>query len=238
MDEIVHPKGKIYYTMGEVTEMFGVNASLLRYWEQEFEMLRPHRNKKGNRLYTPQDVDTIRTIYHLLKEKKMKIEVARRQLKSNKEEINRDALIVEKLMSIRAILQEIKNDLTYDGQVVDTDFYDQPEESIATPWTEATPRDNDTHAAAVGQKPAETLAVSEDKEDDNTPDTNGNGSDPTPPPFEEQMLFKIRETGIETIVVRPAEQDDINAWEDDMDTDEIEDDTEETKPYAIEQTLF
>lgn len=76
MQEINHKKGKIYYSMGEVAEMFDVNPSLLRYWEQEFDILKPHRNKKGNRLFTPKDVDNIRIIYHLLKERKMKIEVA------------------------------------------------------------------------------------------------------------------------------------------------------------------
>ena len=61
MQEINHKKGKIYYSMGEVAEMFDVNPSLLRYWEQEFDILKPHRNKKGNRLFTPKDVDTLIT---------------------------------------------------------------------------------------------------------------------------------------------------------------------------------
>lgn len=80
MQEIVHPKGKIYYSMGEVSEMFDVKPSLLRYWEQEFDIIKPHRNKKGNRLYTPQDVDNIKIVYHLLKERKMKIEVVKGDL--------------------------------------------------------------------------------------------------------------------------------------------------------------
>ena len=113
MQEINHKKGKIYYSMGEVAEMFDVNPSLLRYWEQEFDILKPHRNKKGNRLFTPKDVDNIRIIYHLLKERKMKIEVARKYIRDYRKEVDRDAEITEHLMNIRAILLEIKQDLAY-----------------------------------------------------------------------------------------------------------------------------
>ena len=121
MQEINHKKGKIYYSMGEVAEMFDVNPSLLRYWEQEFDILKPHRNKKGNRLFTPKDVDNIRIIYHLLKERKMKIEVARKYIRDYRKEVDRDAEITEHLMNIRAILLEIKQDLAYGGAVVDDD---------------------------------------------------------------------------------------------------------------------
>ena len=115
MQEINHKKGKIYYSMGEVAEMFDVNPSLLRYWEQEFDILKPHRNKKGNRLFTPKDVDNIRIIYHLLKERKMKIEVARKYIRDYRKEVDRDAEITEHLMNIRAILLEIKQDLPTAG---------------------------------------------------------------------------------------------------------------------------
>ncbi|HIZ15230.1 MAG TPA: MerR family transcriptional regulator [Candidatus Tidjanibacter faecipullorum] len=121
MQEIEHKKNKVYYTMGEVAEMFDVNPSLLRYWEQEFDILKPHRNKKGNRLFTPRDVDNIRVIYHLLKERKMKIEVARKYIRDYRKEVDRDTEIAEHLMHIRAILLEIKQDLTTGGIVVDDD---------------------------------------------------------------------------------------------------------------------
>ena len=126
MQEINHKKGKIYYSMGEVAEMFDVNPSLLRYWEQEFDILKPHRNKKGNRLFTPKDVDNIRIIYHLLKERKMKIEVARKYIRDYRKEVDRDAEITEHLMNIRAILLEIKQDLAYGGAVVDDDCDEEP----------------------------------------------------------------------------------------------------------------
>ena len=62
---------KIYYTMGEVSEMFDVNPSLIRFWEQKFDILKPDKNKKGNRLFTPKDVENLKLIYHLVKENGM-----------------------------------------------------------------------------------------------------------------------------------------------------------------------
>ena len=56
---------KIYYTMGEVSEMFDVNPSLIRFWEQKFDILKPDKNKKGNRLFTPKDVENLKLIYYL-----------------------------------------------------------------------------------------------------------------------------------------------------------------------------
>ena len=72
---------KLYYTMGEVSEILDVSQSLLRFWEKEFDEIRPLRNKKGNRLFTAQDVQTLKKIYHLVKEKGLKIAAAKRQLK-------------------------------------------------------------------------------------------------------------------------------------------------------------
>ena len=60
---------KIYYTMGEVSEMFDVNPSLIRFWEQKFDILKPDKNKKGNRLFTPKDVENLKLIYHLVKDR-------------------------------------------------------------------------------------------------------------------------------------------------------------------------
>ena len=67
---------KLLYSMGEVTDMFDVNASLIRYWESKFDCIRPHKNKKGNRMFTPSDVENLKLIYHLVKEKGMTLEGA------------------------------------------------------------------------------------------------------------------------------------------------------------------
>ncbi len=190
MQEINHKKGKIYYSMGEVAEMFDVNPSLLRFWEQEFDILKPHRNKKGNRLFTPQDVDNIKLIYHLLKERNMKIDVARKYLKENREEVDRDARITEHLMNIKAILLEIKQDLKYDGQVVDDDVADDMAEDAVAQGGGASP---------VAQTVAQRETESETPESDGcSEDVQRAGEDidqgaelERKPPFEEQMLFEV-----------------------------------------------
>ena len=67
--------------MGEVSEMFDVNPSLIRHWESKFEVLKPQKNKKGNRMFTPEDVENLKLIYHLVKERGMTLDGARRALK-------------------------------------------------------------------------------------------------------------------------------------------------------------
>ena len=74
---------KLFYSMGEVAEMFDVNASLIRHWESQFSVIRPKRNKKGNRLFSPQDVENLKLIYHLVKERGMTLEGAKKALKQN-----------------------------------------------------------------------------------------------------------------------------------------------------------
>ena len=77
---------KVFYTIGEVAEMFSVNTSLIRFWEREFETLKPQKNKKGNRLFTKDDIEQVKLIFHLVKERGMTINGARQKLKNNKEQ--------------------------------------------------------------------------------------------------------------------------------------------------------
>lgn len=104
---------KLFYSMGEVAEMFDVNASLLRYWEEQFPMLKPKRNKKGNRHYTPQDVELLKTIYHLVKERGMRIDGAKKALREQRRsgEVARNAELMERLQRIRALLVEVREQL-------------------------------------------------------------------------------------------------------------------------------
>lgn len=102
---------KLYYTIGEVAKMFNVNTSLIRFWEKEFDIIKPHKNKKGNRLFTPQDVDNFHLIYHLVKEKGMTLKGANKKLKENKEDTLENFEIVKRLQDIRATLLEIKDGL-------------------------------------------------------------------------------------------------------------------------------
>lgn len=112
---------KLFYTMGEVAEMFDVKPSLLRHWESQFSVIRPRRNKKGNRLFSPQDVENLKLIYHLVKERGMTLEGAKKALRVRKagREVPRDAELMERLQRIRALLVEVREDLRQgEGQVV------------------------------------------------------------------------------------------------------------------------
>ena len=98
---------KLYYTIGEVSEIFDVNASLIRFWEKEFSAIRPTKNKKGNRLFTAADLKTFKTIHHLVKERGFTLEGARQQLRDNRKKSDSDAELVEKLKSIRQSLVDL-----------------------------------------------------------------------------------------------------------------------------------
>lgn len=112
---------KLYYSMGEVAEMFDVNTSLIRHWESQFSILRPKRNKKGNRLFSPQDVENLKLIYHLVKERGMTLEGAKKALRKAPSEsgVDRDAELMERLQRIRALLVEVREDLKAgEGEIV------------------------------------------------------------------------------------------------------------------------
>jgi len=102
---------KLYYSIGEVSEMFDVNASLIRFWEKEFEIIKPKKNAKGNRLFTVKDIQNFKLIYHLVKEQKLTLDGARKKLKENKESINHDMNVIDRLKSIKQQLLDIKEAL-------------------------------------------------------------------------------------------------------------------------------
>ena len=91
--------------------MFNVNASLIRFWEREFEILQPKKNKKGNRLFTTEDVDNLRVIFHLVKERGYTLQGARTKLRENKSAVTGNAGLYESLMKIRGFLVELKEQL-------------------------------------------------------------------------------------------------------------------------------
>lgn len=102
---------KIYYSIGEVAEMFDVNTSLIRFWEKEFDIIKPHKNKKGNRLFTPKDVENFHLIYHLVKEKGMTLKGAQKKLKENRDDTIHDFEVVSKLKEIRTLLIEVRDNI-------------------------------------------------------------------------------------------------------------------------------
>ena len=102
---------KLYYTMGEVTNLFGVNASQIRFYEREFEIIQPKKNKKGNRLFTPEDVDNLKIIFHLIKEKGFTLQGAKDFLKNNKEGVSENQKIIDSLLRIKQFLIEVREQL-------------------------------------------------------------------------------------------------------------------------------
>ena len=115
---------KIYYTMGEVSEMFDVRPSLIRFWEQKFDILKPDKNRKGNRLFTPKDVENLKLIYHLVKENGMTLAGAAKRLRENKKGEERDLEVIEKLQGIRSLLLEVREELKTKGE--EAVFVDEP----------------------------------------------------------------------------------------------------------------
>jgi DNA-binding transcriptional MerR regulator len=107
---------KQYYTIGEVAAQFNVAPSLIRFWETEFEELRPRKSKKGNRLYTPQDIDTFRTIYHLVKERGYTIPGARDMLKQKGPQLKEKIDVIQSLERIRKFMVTMKKELDAIGK--------------------------------------------------------------------------------------------------------------------------
>lgn len=116
---------KLFYSMGEVAELFDVNASLIRHWERKFDLLRPHKNKKGNRMFSPEDVENLKLIYHLVKERGMTLEGANRSLRRNKGLHIRDTELLERLQRVRSMLLEVREELRTDEQA--TIVADEPD---------------------------------------------------------------------------------------------------------------
>ena len=102
---------KLYYSIGEVAEMFKVNTSLIRFWEKEFDILKPKKNKKGNRLFTKTDIQNLRLIYHLVKERGYTLEGAKQKLKDNKNDVVDNYDMVKSLTKVKDFLLELKKSL-------------------------------------------------------------------------------------------------------------------------------
>ena len=155
--------GKMVYTMGEVAEMFDVNQSLIRHWEKQFDVLRPKRNKKGNRLFSPQDVERLKIIYHLVKERGMTLDGARKALRGHRvgEGIPREVELMERLQRIRSLLAEVREELK-DGPVGAyteraADAPDATESHPAAVAAEAVPAEIGKEQAADSASEAESV---------------------------------------------------------------------------------
>ncbi len=101
---------KLYYSIGEVAKAFDVNTSLIRYWEQEFPIIKPKKNKKGNRYFTPEDIKNLQIIYHLVKEKGYTLDGAKIALTTNSK-ISETITIIDRLEFVKAELLKLKESL-------------------------------------------------------------------------------------------------------------------------------
>jgi len=105
------PIEKLYYSIGEVAKILNVNVSLVRFWEKEFDILQPKKNKKGNRMFTVADFENLKLIFHLVKERGFTLEGAKNKLKENKEDTINNYEIISRLKEIRSFLVELKEGL-------------------------------------------------------------------------------------------------------------------------------
>jgi DNA-binding transcriptional MerR regulator len=105
------PEGKLYYGIGEVANAFDVNVSLIRFWANEFEVLKPKTNAKGNRMFSNEDIKNLKLIFHLLKEKGFTIEGAKTYIKKGSDQQVDKLEILLRLNKIKDELIEIKNKL-------------------------------------------------------------------------------------------------------------------------------
>lgn len=103
------PPSKLFYTIGEVADMFDVNTSLIRFWDNEFSVLKPKKNAKGNRLFTPTDIEYLQIIYHLVKEQGLTLKGAKKKIQLEKEGTQQTVAVIQKLTAIKGKLEAIKS---------------------------------------------------------------------------------------------------------------------------------
>tara|TARA_B100000214_G_C23919984_1_gene605545 strand:- start:759 stop:1094 length:336 start_codon:yes stop_codon:yes gene_type:complete len=103
-----NPTKKLFYKISEVAKIFNVNISAIRFWEKEFDILKPKKNKKGNRLFTPKDIKNMQIIHHLLKERGFTIEGAKKKLKENKKDTTDNIEIIGRLKEVRSFLVNLR----------------------------------------------------------------------------------------------------------------------------------
>lgn len=106
-----HPKDKLYYSIGEVAKMFDVNQSLIRFWESEFTLIKPRKNSKGTRFFTPRDVDNFHQIYHLVKERGYTLQGAKQMLKEQPEKVDENFEVIKRLKNIRNFLVQMEKEI-------------------------------------------------------------------------------------------------------------------------------
>lgn len=150
---------KLYYSMGEVAEMFDVNPSLIRYWGTRFAALRPKRNKKGNRMFTAEDIETLKLIHHLVKERGMTLDGARKALSAertvSRAEGSAEIELLERLQAVRAMLVQVRDSYGVEQDEIVEEQADEEPIAIAAEAVAEKPADEPT------EEPAEVIATPE-----------------------------------------------------------------------------
>ncbi len=109
MEDNISKKEKLFYSIGELADMLGEQTSAVRYWEKEFDIIKPQKNKKGNRMFTPQDVENMKLIHYLLKEKGLTIAGAKRKMSDNPDDIRKNHEVIRSLQGIKEMLVKIRD---------------------------------------------------------------------------------------------------------------------------------
>ena len=179
---------KLYYSMGEVAEMFDVNPSLIRHWESKFDCVKPHKNKKGNRMFSPQDVEKLKLIYHLVKERGMTLDGANKVLKRRSgSELSRDMELLERLQRIRASLVEVREELKGNSA---EEFVAADVEEPAEPIVKSVVQDKEKSAKDVN--PSETIVEEPMAEAEAAPEQTSEAAS-EPKPKRKSVVQKISE---------------------------------------------
>ena len=180
---------KLFYSMGEVAEMFDVRQSLIRYWGEQFDALKPKRNKKGNRMFTPEDVETLKLIYHLVKERGMTLDGARRALKTRRhadESVPRDVGLLDRLQRLKAMLLQVREQIGGEEGATIIDGDDAADEPAAEPEKPKSGRGR--KAAKADAESAEPSEPAEKTVGDSA-EQPAPAKEERPLPFYEQTLF-------------------------------------------------
>lgn len=107
MDMIENDLSKKYYKISDVAEILNIPASTLRFWEKEFTIIKPKRNAKNTRFYTAKDIETIRMVHYLVKEKGLKLDAAQQQIRINRNNVSKRVEVIDRLKSVRSRLEKM-----------------------------------------------------------------------------------------------------------------------------------
>lgn len=230
---------KFYYSMGEITEMFDVEPSVIRYWCKQFSCLNPKRNAKGNRLFTAQDVERLKRIYHLLKEKRMTIEGAQKAMRKKNfvvEGDDADVKLLEQLQVLRAMLVEMRDSLgeplPMEEIVVAEPTSEPVSELVSEPTSEpaeAVVEEVAEEVEVVAEQPTEepTEEPAEEPAELSVDDIFEEGTKPEVEPTVEPTVEPIVEESVEVVAEPVAEPV--------AESEPVESATEETVPMEVQK---